>query len=117
MTSAEFEIEVDESRAPSVILTVQGDLDVYTSPRLRDVWVGLVDQGRRHVVLDLNKVDFVDSTGLGVIVGGQKRLKAGTGILSIVCDRPNILKLFEITGLSGIFSVHANVEQALLNAG
>ncbi|MGQ0744808.1 MAG: STAS domain-containing protein [Acidimicrobiales bacterium] len=94
------------------VLKVAGEIDVYTAPSLREKLVGLVTEGRRQVVVDLEGVDFLDSTGLGVLVGGLKRLRSNEGEMCLVCTRPQILKVFEITGLNTAFAIHANQADA-----
>jgi anti-sigma B factor antagonist len=94
------------------ILAVKGEVDVYTAPRLRERIVELVSQGKHQIVVDLEGVDFLDSTGLGVLVGGLKRLRSHDGDLSLVCTQPRILKVFEITGLTKVFSIHDTVDAA-----
>lgn len=89
----------------STVVKLQGEIDVYTAPRLRDCLIRLVGEGHRKVVLDLQDVEFLDSTGLGVMVGGLKRLRAHGGGMTIVCDRDPTLKVFEISGLSRVFDI------------
>ncbi len=99
------------------VLRVGGEIDVYTAPRLREQLIQLVDDGVRHVVVDMEQVEFLDSTGLGVLVGGLKRAKTVDGSLVLVCDQPRILKIFRITGLERVFDIHPTVEQALAATG
>ncbi|HMC52139.1 MAG TPA: STAS domain-containing protein [Acidimicrobiales bacterium] len=94
------------------VLAVHGEVDVYTAPRLRERLVELVSQGKRQIVVDLEAVDFLDSTGLGVLVGGLKRLRSHDGDLTLVCTQQRILKVFEITGLTKVFAIHDSVEAA-----
>lgn len=108
----ELGLEVDESRPPYTVLSVKGEIDVYSAPRLRERLVELVSQGHRQIVVDLEAVDFLDSTGLGVLVGGLKRLRSHDGELSIVCSQSRILKVFEITGLTTVFRMAATVDEA-----
>ncbi|HEX6395036.1 MAG TPA: STAS domain-containing protein [Acidimicrobiales bacterium] len=108
----ELGLEVDESRAPYTVLSVKGEIDVYSAPRLRERLVELVSQGHRQIVVDLESVDFLDSTGLGVLVGGLKRLRSHDGELSIVCSQSRILKVFEITGLTSVFRMASTVDEA-----
>lgn len=108
----ELGLEVDESRAPYTVLSVKGEIDVYSAPRLRERLVELVSQGHRQIVVDLEGVDFLDSTGLGVLVGGLKRLRSHDGELSIVCSQSRIMKVFEITGLTSVFRMAATVDEA-----
>lgn len=109
----ELGLEVDDSRQPFTVLAVKGEVDVYTAPRLREKLVELVSQGNRQVVVDLEGVDFLDSTGLGVLVGGLKRLRSQDGDLTLVCTQQRILKVFEITGLTKVFSIFSAVDDAV----
>ncbi len=95
------------------VLGVRGEIDVSTAPRFRECLIGLVNDGHRQVVADLSEVDFLDSVGLGVLVGGLKRLRSHEGNLSLVCTQGRILKVFEITGLDTVFTVHASVAEAV----
>src|SRR5207248_9099888 len=72
-----------------------------------------VSQGSHQVVVDLEGVDFLDSTGLGVLVGGLKRLRSHDGDMILVCTQPRILKVFEITGLTKVFAIFDTVDAAL----
>jgi anti-anti-sigma factor len=83
----ELGLEVDDSRRPYTVLAVKGEVDVYTAPRLREKLVELVSQGKHQIVVDLEGVDFLDSTGLGVLVGGLKRLRSHDGDLTLVCTK------------------------------
>src|SRR5437867_5393431 len=85
-------------RDQQTVLTVRGEIDVYTAPRLRQAIVDLVDAGSTNLVIDMEKVDFLDSTGLGVLVEGLKRVRTRGGDLSIVVTQDKIIKIFEITG-------------------
>lgn len=94
------------------VLTVRGEVDVYTAPRLRERLVELASEGHYRIVVDLENVDFLDSTGLGVLVGGLKRLRSHDGDLLLVCTQHRILKVFEITGLTKVFSIFDSVASA-----
>ena len=94
------------------VIEVGGEIDVYTAPRLRESIVTAVDAGHTRLIIDVRKVDFLDSTGLGVLVGALKRVRADGGSLDIVCTQERILKIFEITGLDKVFGLHDSVEAA-----
>ena len=94
------------------VLEVGGEVDVYTAPRLRERLVELVDGGARNVVVDLGRVDFLDSTGLGVLVGALKRLRAANGTFGLVCAKEPLLKIFRITALDQVFPIYPSVEAA-----
>jgi len=94
------------------VVEVGGEIDVYTAPKLREQLVELVQNGSYHLVVDMEQVEFLDSTGLGVLVGGLKRVRAHDGSLRLVCTQERILKIFRITGLTKVFPIHDTVEEA-----
>jgi anti-sigma B factor antagonist len=95
------------------VVVVGGEIDVYTAPKLREQLIDLVSAGAYHLIVDMEGVEFLDSTGLGVLVGGLKRVRAHDGSLRLVCTQERILKIFRITGLTKVFPIHASVEEAL----
>ena len=95
------------------VVAVGGEIDVYTAPKLREQLVDLVNAGRYNLVIDMEGVDFLDSTGLGVLVGGLKRVRAHDGSLRLVCTQERILKIFRITGLTKVFPLHDTVDEAV----
>jgi len=95
------------------VLAVSGEVDVATAPRLREALLDLVSQGKHRIVVDLGGVEFLDSTGLGVLVGALKRVRTQDGALALVCTEPRILKVFEITGLTKVFPMHGTVDEAV----
>ena len=108
----ELGLDVTERNGYSV-LAVHGEVDVYTAPRFRERLIELVSAGKYRVVVDLEGVDFLDSTGLGVLVGGLKRLRSNDGDLALVCTQSRILKVFEVTGLTKVFEIHDSVDAAV----
>jgi anti-sigma B factor antagonist len=95
------------------IVDVEGEIDVYTAPRLRELLIELVNTGFYQLVVNMEKVEFLDSTGLGVLVGGLKRVRAHDGSLDLVCTQERILKIFRITGLTKVFGIHDTVDEAI----
>ena len=109
-----MELTVDRrSEPPFEIIEVGGEIDVYTAPRLREVAVEAIDAGHRQLIVDIERVEFLDSTGLGVLVGALKRVRAEGGTLDIVCTHDRLLKIFQITGLDKVFGLHASVAEAV----
>src|SRR5262245_62490562 len=98
------------------VLSVRGEVDVYTAPKFRERLIELVGEGKHRIVVDLEGVDFLDSTGLGVLVGGLKRLRSHNGDLLLVCKQSRILKVFEINGLTKVFSIFSTVDEAVAAA-
>ena len=97
------------------IVEVGGEIDVYSAPTLRDRLNALVADGHHDLIVDMQGVEFLDSTGLGVLVGGLKRVRTHSGSLQLVCSQERVLKVFRITGLTKVFAIHDTVEQALAN--
>src|ERR1700748_2172311 len=95
------------------VVDVEGEIDVYTAPRLRELLIELVNIGHYQLVVNMEKVEFLDSTGLGVLVGGLKRVRAHDGSLDLVCTQERILKIFRITGLTKVFGIHETVDEAI----
>ncbi len=89
----------------STAVRVSGDLDCYTAPQLRSALLALVEDGSRHVTLDVGGTQFMDSTALSVLVGGLKRLRENGGNLVVKDPSPATLRLFEVTGLSTVFDI------------
>ncbi|GAA1914033.1 anti-sigma factor antagonist BldG [Nocardioides lentus] len=98
------------------VVVVSGEVDVYTAPRLRDCLTELVSAGHRRLVVDMTGVEFLDSTGLGVLVGGLKKVRAEDGSLELVCSSARLLRIFSITGLASVFTIHDSTA-ALTAAG
>ena len=95
------------------VVDVGGEIDIYTAPRLRELLIDLASKNSYQLVVNMDKVGFLDSTGLGVLVGGLKRVRAHDGSLDLVCTRERILKIFRITGLTKVFGIHETVDQAI----
>ena len=108
-----FHLESITAGADCAVLRIAGDVDVYTAPQLRERVVTLLAGGIRHIVADLRDVDFLDSTGLGALVGSLKRLREKDGSLKLVTGGDKILLVFRLTGLVRVFALHASVPEAL----
>ncbi|MGH2530000.1 MAG: STAS domain-containing protein [Actinomycetota bacterium] len=93
------------------VLQVRGEVDLYTSPQLRDGITELLDQGANRIVIDLSGIEFMDSTGLGVLVVGLKRAKERNGEFALVCREGSVQKILSITGLDRVFSIHGSVAE------
>ncbi len=94
------------------LLSVEGDLDLASAPSLKWALTDVQSTESRHVVVDLSKVGFIDSTALGVLVGAQRSLDPGVR-LAIACAEENVLRIFELTGLDGMFEILPTFQDAL----
>jgi anti-sigma B factor antagonist len=99
------------------VIDVGGEIDIYTAPRLRELLIDLVSKDNYQLIVNLERVEFLDSTGLAVLVGGLKRVRAHDGSLDPVCTQERILKIFRITGLTKVFGIQATVDQAIAAKG
>ena len=104
-------VESDHNGIP--VLTVRGEVDVSTAPELRERLMLLAERGCTTAVVDLSDVSFVDSTALGVLVSGVKRLRSAGGELNLVITQPHITKVFDITGLTEVFSIYPTLDAAV----
>jgi anti-sigma B factor antagonist len=95
------------------IITAQGEIDLAGAPRLREALSDVLAAGCSRIVMDLRKVTFIDSTGLGVIVGAGKKAAGLNGAVRIVCDDKRVLRLLSLTGISRSLTVTATPEEAL----
>ena len=106
-------LQIDVSRREGfTVISPQGEIDFATGPQLKDAITELLVAGEVHLVVDLLKVDFIESTGLGALIGGRRRAHALKGSLVLVCTEDQMLKIFRITGLDKVFSIHDTVESA-----
>jgi anti-sigma B factor antagonist len=108
----DLSLDVTERDGVAVV-AVHGEVDVSTAPRLRQQLIETASSGQDTVVVDLDAVEFLDSTGLGVLVSGLKRFRTQGGDLLLVCNPPRVLRVFEITGLTKVFSMHHTVDEAV----
>ena len=110
-THARFGITERALDDTSILISVQGELDLATAPRLKWPLVDAIDGGARALIVDLSGVTFMDSTALGVLIGIRRTLKLGSR-LAIVCSDPSVLKIFQISGLDSVFQIFPTFDEA-----
>lgn len=99
------------------IISVQGEIDVYTSPRVKETINELIEKENYNLIINLEEVRYIDSTGLGVLIGALKRVREHNGSINLICTNPQIKKIFNITGLVKIFGIFKSEEEAIQNIG
>ena len=109
----QFQVTLERPAEGVAVVVLEGEVDLYTAPRFKDVLLQAIDDGAGHVIVDLADVSFVDSTALGVLVSGGKRLQKSSGTLAIGCPDEKIRRILEITGLDTVFGVYASRDEAL----
>ena len=110
-----FDIKTEQISEDSYVISLAGEVDLYTAPEFKQQLLEVIGQGGRQVIVDFTSTTFIDSTTLGVLVGGVKRLRTNEGQLSLVCSDRNITKIFEITGLDRVFTIYPTRNEAVSN--
>lgn len=113
---ARFAVETIGTGARVTVIAVHGQADLHTAPELRSAIAGAIDGGARALVIDLAEATFIDSMTLGVLLGGVKRLRPSGGSVAVVVVDPHIRRIFEITLLDRVFSLHEDRDAALDHA-
>lgn len=107
-----LDIAVERSDDPVyVLLRPAGELDAYTVAQFREALGELAEELR--VVIDLSEVPFMDSAGLGALIGGIRRIREAGGRITVACSRPNLMRLLHTTGFDRIVPVEETVESAV----
>ena len=112
-----FDIKTEQLGNGTSLISLAGEVDLYTAPEFKQQLLDAIAQGAKHVVVDFSNTTFIDSTTLGVLVGGVKRLRGNDGQLSLVCNDRNITKIFEITGLDRVFTIYPTRDEAVEHIG
>ncbi|WP_431949058.1 STAS domain-containing protein [Actinacidiphila sp. bgisy167] len=98
------------------VVEVDGDVDAHTAPMIREAVLGLLVEGRRHFVLDLGFVTFMDSMGLGVIVAITKRVRELDGSLCMASVSSRLLRILELTGMRESYEIYPTAADATQSA-
>ncbi len=112
-----FDIKTEQLGEGAYVISLAGEVDLYTAPEFKQQLLEVIGQGGQQVVIDFTNTTFIDSTTLGVLVGGVKRLRTNGGQLSLVCSDRNITKIFEITGLDRVFTIYGTRDEAVAQIG
>lgn len=107
----DFRLEQDR-RGPFTVISVFGQVDFATALELKQVLTDTLLSGQVHLVVDLDGVDFLESTGLGTLIGGRRRALGMSGSFTLVCTNENLLKVLRVTGMTSVFPIRGSVEEA-----
>ena len=112
-----FDISTEQLGDSAYLISLSGEVDLYTAPEFKQQLLEVIGKGAMEVVVDFSHTTFIDSTTLGVLVGGVKRLRTNDGRLSLVSSDRNITKIFEITGLDRVFTIYGSRDEAIAALG
>ena len=111
--SAQFELAEEQFDESTRVISVSGEIHVTTAPEFSQRLNDAIAAGTRGVVIDMSGVEFIDSTGLSVLLNGLRRVTRADGRLALVVSNPTVLRLFEITRLDSTFDIQPTREAAL----
>ncbi|HAR62278.1 MAG: hypothetical protein DKM50_12800 [Candidatus Margulisiibacteriota bacterium] len=96
-----LDLKIDVKREQNVpVITLAGEVDVYTYPQLKTAISDIIETGEKDMIINLEGVKYIDSTGLGVLASGANKLAKNNGFINIICTKPQIKKIFEVSGLT-----------------
>ncbi len=101
-----FSVDHERLSADLAVITVAGEVDIYTAPHLKECLLGLLDEGVWRVVVDLSSVSFIDSTALGVLIGAVRRVNDNDGSMALVVTGRSVRRVLSITGLDRVLAIY-----------
>ena len=110
----EMDLQIKVRRSSDIpVIELAGEVDAYTCSRLREAMIEAIEDGGASLVVNMKDVEYIDSSGLGTLVGGLKRVSEREGSIAICCTNPQIRKVFDITGLVKVFPIFGTEEEAV----
>ncbi|TYO99578.1 anti-sigma B factor antagonist [Geothermobacter ehrlichii] len=106
-------VQIDEREAAVLINVKEERLDAHNSGELKTQMLNLFEEGKNNLVVNLEEVRFVDSSGLGALVSGFKNASARNGSLKLCGLQPQVKSMFELTRLHRVFEIYPNADEAL----
>lgn len=114
MSNDMLELQVERiQNETTCIIRISGEIDFHTVPQLNALFNQELKTGVKDFLINLNQITMIDSTGLGTLIGMLKKTRGYSGEFKIVCNNPQIAKIFKMTGLIKIFSIHESEDEAL----
>ena len=107
-----FSVSSERTGAGLGIVSLSGEVDIYTAPQFKECMLELIDTGVERLVVDMSGVTFIDSTALGVLIGGVRRVLTAGGAMALVVTNRAVERVLSITGLDRVFTIHATREAA-----
>jgi anti-sigma B factor antagonist len=104
-----------ENEGETLVLVLRGSLDLATAPTVRAALLDAIEKAHHNLIVDLSQLEFLDSTGLGVLIGAHRRTAERNGSFRLVISDGPISRLLNITGLIAVFSVYHSLDDARRN--
>ncbi|HEY5425676.1 MAG TPA: STAS domain-containing protein [Candidatus Tumulicola sp.] len=118
MSHDELSIDLkSENHGETLVFKLRGSLDIATSPTVRAALSDATEKGTKDIIVDLTHLEFLDSTGLGALIGAHRRAAEHGGSLRLIVSEGSIARLLNITGLIRVLAVFHTLEDALSNQG
>jgi anti-sigma B factor antagonist len=108
-----FSVTSERATDAVAVIALSGEVDIYTAPQFKERMLELLDGGVTNLVIDLSQVSFIDSTALGVLIGGVRRVNSAGGTMALVVVSRPVQRVLNITGLDRVFTIHETREAAL----
>jgi anti-sigma B factor antagonist len=109
----QFDLSEEELDAANLVIRVAGEIHATSAPEFSERLNQAIARGKTGIVLDLTAVEFIDSTGLSVLLNGLRRVTRARGTMVLACANPTVLRLFEITKLDSTFEILADCDEAI----
>jgi anti-sigma B factor antagonist len=109
----QFDLSEEEIDERTTVVAVRGEIHVTTAPAFSERLSDVIAKGKTSLILDLSGVDFIDSTGLSVLLNGLRSVTNADGRMALACSNPTVLRLFEITKLDSTFDIRPTREEAI----
>ncbi|MCB1147226.1 MAG: STAS domain-containing protein [Leptospiraceae bacterium] len=96
-----------------IILDIQGEIDLYNAPEIKDTIQRLIEQQKYNIIINLEKVSYIDSSGIGALISSLSNLKKYQGGLKIINVYASVKKVFELTKLTSFFEIYESEDEAV----
>jgi len=107
-------MEISQREKDSItVLDIQGEIDLYNAPEIKDIIQKLIEAQKYNVIINLEKVSYIDSSGIGALISSLSNLKKYQGGLKIINVYASVKKVFELTKLTSFFEIYESESEAL----
>jgi anti-sigma B factor antagonist len=108
-------LNLEKLNGYSVLFIKEERIDAHNSGELKETILHMIEQGEINIIVQLERVRFIDSSGLGALLSGYKHAAAKSGKLALACCKPPVISMFELTRLNRVFEIYADLNEAFEN--